>query len=197
MVIRIRCDALEKEKFCLGSSVGRNSGGSGSSRQRASKIFAKGFPLNLGKVKVVGSIPTRGFMAVHDTTAGVVEKDGKILLIKRGNPQYYGFWAVPGGHVDPGENVKVAADREMKEEVGGVELEDKPFFVFVHTWPPDSKIREEHEHRCYTFRGRVSGKIQAGSDASAFKWCTREEVKKMKLVGYTTTILKKIGWLLD
>jgi len=48
--------------------------------------------------------------------AGVVIKDGKILLIKRVKPPYEGYWAIPGGKLEPGEHVEDCVIREIKEE---------------------------------------------------------------------------------
>jgi 8-oxo-dGTP diphosphatase len=49
-----------------------------------------------------------------------------VLLIRRGWDPYAGLWALPGGHVDPGETVEHAARREFTEEtsltVAGVAL---------------------------------------------------------------------------
>lgn len=48
----------------------------------------------------------------------IIEMDGRIVLAKRGiNPQR-GKWAMPGGHVDRGEVVEIAARRETEEECG-------------------------------------------------------------------------------
>lgn len=48
----------------------------------------------------------------------VVEIDGRILLLRRSNAPGRGKWALPGGFVDRGEEVKAAAVRETAEECG-------------------------------------------------------------------------------
>jgi len=42
----------------------------------------------------------------------------KILIIKRGGEVFHGYWAVPGGYVNDGEQFIEAAYRELEEETG-------------------------------------------------------------------------------
>ena len=49
----------------------------------------------------------------------IISDDRKqIVLVKRAIEPGYGKWVIPGGYVDRGEEVKVAAVREAREEVG-------------------------------------------------------------------------------
>ncbi len=51
--------------------------------------------------------------------ATVIRRDGRILLVKRGpGTARSGYWAVPAGYVDYGEEIRAAAARELQEETG-------------------------------------------------------------------------------
>lgn len=49
---------------------------------------------------------------------GVLEKDGKYLLVQEAQEKCYGKWNLPAGHLDPNETIFEAAKREIKEESG-------------------------------------------------------------------------------
>ncbi len=45
-------------------------------------------------------------------------RDGRVLLIRREKSPYEGLWGLPGGKVEPGEEPRAAAARELFEETG-------------------------------------------------------------------------------
>lgn len=49
--------------------------------------------------------------------SAAVWRGGKVLLVERAKPPS-GFWAFPGGHVEPGERLEQAVTRELAEETG-------------------------------------------------------------------------------
>jgi ADP-ribose pyrophosphatase YjhB (NUDIX family) len=65
---------------------------------------ACGFVFYLDPKVAVGTIITR--------------PDGHIVLVKRAIEPGYGKWVFPGGYVDRGEEVTLAAIREAREEAG-------------------------------------------------------------------------------
>jgi 8-oxo-dGTP diphosphatase len=52
------------------------------------------------------------------STAIIPYFDDKIMLIKRNTIPFKGYWALPGGRMDPGEKVEQTIVREVKEETG-------------------------------------------------------------------------------
>ena len=49
---------------------------------------------------------------------GVIEKDGKFLLVQEAQEKCRGKWNIPAGHLDPNENIFDGAKREVFEETG-------------------------------------------------------------------------------
>lgn len=49
---------------------------------------------------------------------GVIEKDGKVLLVQEAKERCYGKWNIPAGTLEIGESIYAGAIREIKEECG-------------------------------------------------------------------------------
>lgn len=90
----------------------------------------------------------------------IIELAGeRVVLIRRKNPPL--GWALPGGFVDEGERLDVAAVREVKEETGlDVELVEQ-FFTY------SDPQRDPRRHTLSTvYLGRAEGEPQGADDAA-------------------------------
>ena len=120
-----------------------------------------------------------------------VDSNGRILLIRRGNPPFQGQYALPGGFVDVGETVEEACRRELKEETA-VEAK-KLTLIGVYSDPG----RDPRGHSvAVAFLARVKGAgAKAGDDAAAVEWV--ESWRKLDLAFDHKVILKDAAKLLD
>lgn len=57
-------------------------------------------------------------MRPQPAVLAVLLRGDEVLLVRRRNPPNQGAWGYPGGRIEPGEPLAVAALRELKEETG-------------------------------------------------------------------------------
>lgn len=50
--------------------------------------------------------------------AAVVERGGRLLLVRHHKPDGAPYWVLPGGRLEPGETIPKCAEREVAEETG-------------------------------------------------------------------------------
>lgn len=55
---------------------------------------------------------------MHVIVGGVLEKEGKVLLVQEAQKKCYKKWNIPAGHLDCNETLMQGAIREIKEETG-------------------------------------------------------------------------------
>lgn len=106
---------------------------------------------------------------------GVVEKDGKYLLVQEAQEKCRGKWNIPAGHLDPNETIFDAAKREVKEECGfDVELTGVCQIGTIK--------REDDAWVSVIFSTRVlNGDIKFDpNEILDAKWFTYEEIVNMK-----------------
>jgi len=107
--------------------------------------------------------PECGFVHYQNPIPAVgllIEKDGGLVMIKRGQPPKPGTWTLPSGFVEADESVEEAAVREAQEETGlEVTLRDMVGVFSFPDGPPTSGI-------IVFYRARpIGGQLRAGDDA--------------------------------
>ena len=111
----------------------------------------------------------------------VIIKEGKIVLIKRGNEPSKGKWSIPGGHVELGENLKEAVIRETKEETC-LDVDNPILLDVVENvdWDELGKIKYHYVIVDYLVHVK-GGNIEAASDAAELRWVLFGEVEAYNL----------------
>lgn len=92
------------------------------------------------------------------STAIIPYPDNKVLLIKRNTIPFKGYWALPGGRIDPGEVVEQTIVREVKEETGLDVVITRVIGEYVEKGAKDG-IEYEYYPTCFVVKP-VSGEIK-------------------------------------
>ena len=100
--------------------------------------------------------------------------DLHVLLIRRRWAPYEGCWALPGGHVDPGEHTHAAALRELAEETGlRLTRPMAPFAVYAE---PGRDPRGRYVTFAYTARLSDTPALAPADDAADARWLLVNDV---------------------
>jgi 8-oxo-dGTP diphosphatase len=118
--------------------------------------------------------------------AVLVEKDGRVLLVRRANDPFRGLWTLPAGFINGGEDPAEAAARECLEETG--------LSVCV-TRVLDVIAGREHERGAdfiIVYHAEiVSGELVPADDADAAEWFARDDLPPLAFKA-TQQVLGKI-----
>jgi 8-oxo-dGTP diphosphatase len=135
---------------------------------------------------------------------GVVIRDGRALLIRRGSEPLKGEWSIPGGMLEVGETLIEGVARELLEETGlnvkVVELIE----VFERIFPAD-ELRADTKAALLSSLGRplyhfviidylcesTVGVPHAGGDVTDVAFAAEEELARFGLTPTATRVMKK------
>ncbi len=124
----------------------------------------------------------RVFTQTFGVVGAIVEKDGKILLVREASESDAGKWNQPAGWIDVGENPITAAKREVLEETG---YEFEP----THLLGIYSLVRKDAEPKLgalphaikLIFKGQITSDTPRAleDDVTETKWYTPQEIYAM------------------
>ncbi len=101
----------------------------------------------------------------------VIEKHGKILLVKRKYEPYKGDWCLPAGFMEYDESPEQCAVRETREELGvNIEL-DGLFGVYSGKDDPRT-----HAVLVMYWAKIIAGELKPGDDAEEIEYFAKDEV---------------------
>jgi 8-oxo-dGTP diphosphatase len=113
--------------------------------------------------------------------SGLIIRDGKVLLVRRGKEPFLGYWSLPGGSIEPGETPEEAVKREVLEETGlhvavGLEAGRSP-------------------HATAYFADIISGDLCAGDDAADCEFIEPADLSRRKTTPGLADVFRDAGLL--
>lgn len=121
-------------------------------------------------------------------SAVITDSAGRVLLVQRGTDPERGRWSVPGGAVEPGENLTEAAAREAFEETG-LHVE-----IGRELWSVDIPAGDGRTYEVHDFAATVTGgTLTPGDDADDARWVTPAELDRLPLTSNLTDYLRAAG----
>lgn len=122
----------------------------------------------------------------------IIEKDGKILLMKTSDIDPAPFmWEVPGGGINWGEALDVGFKREIVEELGlDFEIEvGEPIYIssWVHPYHRDLT----YDVWCFYICQYKKGQVILSSEHCDYKWIKPEEYNDYPMIEIVKKALEK------
>ena len=142
----------------------------------------------------------------HLGVYGILIKNDKILLIKKGNGPYKGLLDLPGGTIEFDESPKEALKRELVEEVGikltEYDLIDSDSVSF--TWEYNNDLFKVHHigifYKIISYSGEVNNNIkidEVNDDSMGADFYDIKSLRKEKLSKIVLLELKKLGYIIN
>jgi len=108
------------------------------------------------------------------------EKD-QLLIVK--THKWHGNYTIPGGHVELGENLVKALEREIKEETGLIL--SKADFLCFQEFVYDECFWERRHFIFFDFICRVApGEVQLNDEAEGYLWVGLDQVEEYPIDDY-------------
>ena len=114
-----------------------------------------------------------------------------MLLVRRANEPLKGAWSLPGGAVECGETLQVAAAREVREETG-LTVDVGPIVDVIDRIRLDAEGRVRYHYVLVDFVCKPSGGVLAcASDAAEVAWAGVEDLPQYGLTETTMSVIEK------
>ena len=119
-------------------------------------------------------VPPQERIVTHppiDVVAAVIRRaDGRLLISQRlADDTLGGYWEFPGGKVDPGEELRAALARELREELGLETEIGAEIHRIVHAYP-------DRDVRLFFYEVRILSGEPQKIEVADLRWVTLNEI---------------------
>lgn len=119
------------------------------------------------------------------------DRQGRLVLVRRGRPPFKGAWCLPGGFVEWNERVEDACARETKEETGLTVRVGELLGVYSD---PGRDPRGHNVTILYAAKP-MSGRLKGGDDAAEARWVAPRELRSMDIAfDHAKIIREQLAW---
>ena len=108
--------------------------------------------------------------------AVITDRQGRLLMIKRGREPGAGLWSIPGGRIEPGESDAEALAREMLEETG-LTVQVGRLLGRVRRPGLNGAVIDIRDYAATV----VGGTLRAGDDAADARWVAAGEMNSLEI----------------
>mgnify|MGYP001582126323 CR=1 FL=1 len=132
--------------------------------------------------------PACGHIAFRNAKPAVgvlIERDGKLLLVRRERAPYKGSWDIPGGFLEQDEHPRKGALREAREETGLRIALDALLGVY------QDKNGGDHTLNLYYKAHVTGGREIAGDDADDLRWFAPRDIPtRIAFPGHARAVMR-------
>jgi 8-oxo-dGTP diphosphatase len=128
------------------------------------------------------------FLDPKVAAAVLIEQDGRVLLVRRAGEPFRGFWSLPAGFINGGEDPGEAAVRECLEETGLTVRVTRVLDIISgkeHARGADFIIVYQAEV--------ISGELKADDDADAVEWFERGKLPQLAFRATQVVLSRDFG----
>lgn len=121
----------------------------------------------------------------------LILRGDEILLVERAREPLKGYWSLPGGVVEVGEELEEAIRREVLEETGLEVLPESVVEIFERIMRDEDGRPEYHYVLIDYLCTNACGEVMAGDDVSRTAWVRREDLGSVRLTEGTLSVIEK------
>ncbi len=110
--------------------------------------------------------------------AVVLDRAGRLLMVRRGHDPDRGRWSVPGGRVEDGESDAEAVAREVLEETA-LAVQPGALLGEVRRDGPGGVVYAIRDYRCTPVPGSELDAVRPGDDAAEVGWFSPQQLRTL------------------